>query len=380
MKIKKSIIFFVIVTVFLCAFVTPASAASSRVDWYSVPQGYFYDITSYSPQQSITTNSNTITFYMSFIGVSNYNATKSFVEDPGGSNNPWTSNANVQIDTMYGNYLTAKVVINFPKENTYRFTYTVDGVTMSIDFIYDTSMFIIQNSRFHKVDIQNGAYQVLGQPEWEGTSFMTTLYYNNWVMAVNNNTLHRVNQVTGEWEVLGQVGEWSNVTAMTSNKNKWGSRMLSDIFIIQDSNLYKVNKYDGSRQFLSNDWGGPSEMACIGSDLYIVCCDSLHKVNPDTGAWEVIGNVGNWSNTTSMASDGQNLFIVKNSTLYKVNPSNATSIALSSGWTGQTELICNSNILYMACNGTLYKIYKNTGYGLAISNRGDWVDTQAMTN
>ena len=64
---------------------------------------------------------------------------------------------------------------------------------------------------------------------------------------------------------------------------------------------------------------------------------------------------------------------------YKVNPSNGTTTVLSSGWSGQTKLLCNSNILYMVCNDTLYKINKNTGYWVAISTRGDWADTKAMS-
>jgi len=95
------------------------------------------------------------------------------------------------------------------------------------------------------------------------------------------------------------------------------------MWIVQNSHLHRVDPQSGNWLVLGGPvWGGSNSMTAIwhpGSEaLFIIQNGILHRVSPFDGTWSVLGE--DWGGRTVMTAVGDSLFIIQEATLHKVNP------------------------------------------------------------
>jgi len=184
-------------------------------------------------------------------------------------------------------------------------------------------LYAIQKNKLYKVNPNDGHWEELGPPDWEGTSAMTAL--GGWLYAIQKNKLYKVNPNDGHWEELGPP-DWEGTSVMTA---------LGDwLHIIQKNQHYKVNPNNGEWIPLPLNkpvWEGTSAMTGLGlwtplghwvidPWLYAIQNSQLYKVNRINGEWIALGSQM-WRNPPhAMTSIGRHLYIIDNGHLFKVSP------------------------------------------------------------
>lgn len=74
-------------------------------------------------------------------------------------------------------------------------------------------LYVIQNSRLHRVNPTDGSSVILGDAGWGVPTAIAAL--GNHLYVMENNRLHRVNPADGSWVVLGDA-DWGAPTAVTA--------------------------------------------------------------------------------------------------------------------------------------------------------------------
>jgi hypothetical protein len=133
---------------------------------------------------------------------------------------------------------------------------------------------------------RRSGYEVLGGPEWAGTTSMATLWYpTERVFAIQNNYIHEINPRTGSYRTVGDP-EWGGHTSITA--------LGTELFIIQNGFLHKVNPDNGTYVVLGDQvWSGPARITALrdtGEESFLVIQnDRLHRVRPSDGSWVPLG-------------------------------------------------------------------------------------------
>jgi hypothetical protein len=146
-------------------------------------------------------------------------------------------------------------------------------------------LYIIQDGRLWRMNdaANNGTYAMVNNTNWSGTSSMTSLGASLYV--IQNGTLYKVNPTNGSRVVLGTSGDWSGDTRMTIQT--WGGGLAAaKLYIVQGSTLHSVNPSTGAYTVIGSVgwWPATTTMFCdssgaFTSDLYIVDDARLYRVD-----------------------------------------------------------------------------------------------------
>ncbi len=183
--------------------------------------------------------------------------------------------------------------------------------------------------------------------------------------------IRRIDYISGGFHNV--ESNWANTQGM--------AHLNGYIYIVQSGNLHKVNPISGSYNLIgeSGIWNGTEAVASSSNGyIYIVQNSTLHKVDPNTGNYSILG-IPDWAGTEGMVAYNGYLYIVQNSTLHKVDENTGTySILGIPDWSG-TEAIASSGdgFIYLVQNGYLHKVSTTDGSYVILGDR-EWLNTYKM--
>jgi len=167
--------------------------------------------------------------------------------------------------------------------------------------------------------------------------------------------------------------DWSGATS--------AARLGTRIYVIQADHLHKVNPADGTYTVLGGPaWPGQTTMAVINSTIYITQDDGLWKItSTSTGAFARVGTA-DWTGATSMAAHGTSLYIIQADHLHKVNPADGTYTVLGGpAWPGGTTMASVGGNLYITQDALApVPTDLNTGAFTRVGT-ADWSGATSMT-
>jgi hypothetical protein len=201
--------------------------------------------------------------------------------------------------------------------------------------------FVVQNDTLYGV--YSGDSRRVVSTGWTGA---TSIAYRTNVHIVQNSRLYRVDPPSGARTQLGNA-EWGGPTEMTWN------HAINKLFIVQNDHLQRIDDPDfsdtGSYAVLGGAiWSGTTSMTSIADSLYIIRSGNLYRVNPTTGSRSIVGTAGDWSGATRMVAQQFTtqsapiyLYVIQNSRLHRVDPANGSYTVLGSPeWGGATSMGC----------------------------------------
>lgn len=153
------------------------------------------------------------------------------------------------------------------------------------------------------------------------------------------------------------------------------------LFSTYYSLLRKGSYVTGGYWNFSENWADVQGMASLNGSLYIVQAGNLHKLNPETGDYTILGTMGDWNGTDAVASSSNGfLYIVQNSRIHKVNPVTGAYVILGNPeWLATEAMVAYQGNLYVVQNSRLHRVNENTGEITLISGP-DWAGTKAIAS
>lgn len=199
--------------------------------------------------------------------------------------------------------------------------------------------YVLQNDTLY--DVESADSRVALSNGWSGA---TSMAYNVYIHIVQNSRLYRVGPFDGTRTQLGNP-EWGGATEMAWN------HATGKLYIVQNDHLQRIDDANasntGSYAVLGGAiWNGTTSMTSIADSLYIIRNGNLYKVDPTTGSRSVLGTAGDWSGATRMVAqqfygDPTYLYVIQNSRLHRVNPANGSYTVLGNPeWAGATSMTC----------------------------------------
>ena len=138
--------------------------------------------------------------------------------------------------------------------------------------------------------------------------------------------LYRIDPATGADEVVGPPKEWGNATQMVE--------CGGSIYIVTGKlggcngggGLYRIDLTSGEHVEVSGGWANTTQMLAHDGMIYLVCGKSnrdydnydmkecngdgdLYRIDPATGADEVVGPPKEWANVCHMLASGDSMYI-----------------------------------------------------------------------
>lgn len=131
----------------------------------------------------------------------------------------------------------------------------------------------------------------------------------------------------------------------------------SDLYVIQDKNIYKIDKNIGTYRVLSGDnWNGATSMTALDYTLYVIKNGDLYAVNTETGEAKTVGNQ-KWYGLTALTASDDDLYGVQNGTLYEIDTETGNREEIGTHkWYGPLSMTYHDGSLYIVHNGSLYKV------------------------
>lgn len=128
---------------------------------------------------------------------------------------------------------------------------------------------------FDKLELQ---FNVYPDGSWQGTNAMVAL--DGYLYIIQNSRLHRVNPSDGSWQLLGGLS-WPDTEGMTA--------LEGYLYIVQNNRLHKVNPSDGSWSLMTTAmWQGTEAMGAFSGNIYIVKNGGLFHINLNDGLLTVL--------------------------------------------------------------------------------------------
>lgn len=208
--------------------------------------------------------------------------------------------ANVQGMASLDNFLYIAQAGNLHKLNSVTGVWTLlgpQGVWQGTEAVASSTngyLYIVQNSRIHKVNPATGSYQVLGNPEWSGTQAMVA--YGGYLFVVQNQHLHKVDENTGNYAVISGP-DWGGTQAIASSADGY-------IYIIRNNYLHKLSTYDGSLTVLGGqNWANTAAkgMTFYNGFLYVIQGSQMYKVDKASGFRMALG-INNHSQSSHLTA------------------------------------------------------------------------------
>lgn len=223
------------------------------------------------------------------------------------------------------------------------------------------TLYVVQNRKLHIVDPNTGKWRVLGTRLWDRIARV-----DDHLVALFWGRLYRVERGTGEaswrstrewaprpiiglgnsaysvqldnrlWRIDPNTGDGDVVGNST-----WDTKMTtlgSELILMRQSRFCRVSPESGAIPFESAaEWAGTSAICCHNRELYIIQEGRLHRVNPMTGQYAVIGN--DWSGEAQMVSADHDLMIFQNSRLHIVEASGSYRVVGNAEWSGSISAV-----------------------------------------
>ena len=145
------------------------------------------------------------------------------------------------------------------------------GVTGVAGFVPDQgNMFAQAGDYLWKIDLYHVHHQ-LGEGGWSGTRAI--FYHRNFLYVIwSNGYLYQVNASNGTWKELS--GGWGNVKAIAAP-----ATIGQDIYIVEGSNLWRVNVQTGKGTYLKGGFDNTTAMTGVKGYLYIAANNGLYKLD-----------------------------------------------------------------------------------------------------
>ncbi|WP_316820857.1 hypothetical protein [Pedobacter gandavensis] len=153
------------------------------------------------------------------------------------------------------------------------------------------------------------------------------------------------------------------------------------LFSTYYSILRKASYVSGGYWNFSENWENVQGMASLNGFLYIVQAGNLHKLNPETGEYTILGTMGDWNGTDAVAGSSNGfLYIVQNSRIHKVDPITGAYVILGNPeWSATEAMVAYQGNLYVVQNSRLHRVSENTG-AITLISEPDWGGTKAIAS
>lgn len=187
------------------------------------------------------------------------------------------------------------------------------------------------------------------------------------VTAWHGQSLFHADPVTGRRRVLGPANKWGNAQSIAAHGDS--------VFAVQADRLHRVNPVTGKWDVLGNPvWTGETLMTTLGDHIYIIQDSTLHRVDPADGKWTIIGKPKVWKNNpTSITAHSGSIFIVEHNRLHRVDPNDGTFEVLGNpAWDGPTLMTSLDSSLFIIQNHSLHKVNPANGAWSHVGNSGAW--------
>lgn len=230
--------------------------------------------------------------------------------------------------------------------------YTWNGQAFKIRYTGE-SLYGVDNGRLYRIDPETGERKRIGTTVFNNVTSITSA--NLYIFIISDNSLWKVSPFTGAATKFNN-GLWDGYTDMTSDG--------SNLYIIQNNHLLKVDIFGKYKALGSAAWAGNVTMTFSKSDhsLYIIQNSRFHKVDKNTGSWQVRGPAA-WGGHAEMVSNKDGVFAIQNRSLHKVYTHSGRWKVIGPyyAWHGFFSMTSVSDDIYSLGNGRLYKVNLSTG-------------------
>lgn len=197
--------------------------------------------------------------------------------------------------------------------------------------------------------------------------------------------------------------------------------MQDALYGFEDGSLYRIDPYFGRFGFMSREWKPLQGASFVNGALYVIQNEVLHRVDPATGSYTVIGSkyysgtlpiwlaaMGNrlfgmygnsireintsdnsnrivgtirgWPRTQGFTASDKFLYVIQNNYIHEVNPETGSYRVLGGqDWSGGTIIKYYNGSLYVLQNATFHRVNPATGEWAVLGQIGDWSNAVSMT-
>ncbi|MDQ3231683.1 MAG: hypothetical protein M3Q07_07670 [Pseudobdellovibrionaceae bacterium] len=185
--------------------------------------------------------------------------------------------------------------------------------------------------------------------------------------------LNRIDPYFGRFGLLS--GGWKDLQAATF--------LNGSLYVMQNKYLHRVDPATGGYTIIGTQyWASPlpSWLAALGNRLFAMHGNSIREVNPNDGSNRIVGTVRGWPRTQGFTASDKFLYIIQNNHLHEVNPESGSYRVLGGpDWEGGTIIKYYNGSLYVIQNSTFHRVNPATGKWTVLGRIGDWRDTVSMT-
>ncbi|MDQ3231682.1 MAG: hypothetical protein M3Q07_07665 [Pseudobdellovibrionaceae bacterium] len=167
---------------------------------------------------------------------------------------------------------------------------------------------------------------------------------------------------------------WDKLQAATSHNGS--------IYAMQNRYLHRVDPATGAWTVLGpQHWVSTrSLLTGLHDHLYSIHNGQLYLINPADGARQAIGGSRDWLGASSMAASSPHLYVIQNNRLHEVNFHNgAWRVLGGADWQGPTLMNYAHGSLYIVQAGSLHRVNPANGAWALIGRAGDWNGAASMT-
>lgn len=167
---------------------------------------------------------------------------------------------------------------------------------------------------------------------------------------------------------------WDNLQGAVSQN--------ASVYAIQNRYLHRIDPSTGAWTLLGpQQWLSPRiPMGALNGRLYAMQNGQLFRIHPGDGSRQAIGGAGDWVGATSMTASLTHLYIIQNNRLHEVNPDTGGWRVLGGAdWNGPTLMQYVQGALYVVQAGTLHRVNPGNGAWAVLGRGGDWNGAASMT-
>jgi hypothetical protein len=167
---------------------------------------------------------------------------------------------------------------------------------------------------------------------------------------------------------------WDNLQGAVSHNGS--------IHAVQNKYLHRVDPATGAWTVLGPQQWISAKILVTGFNerLYAVQNGQLFRINAVNGSRQALGAAGTWTGATSMSASSSQLYIIQNNRLHEVNPDHGGWRVLGGAdWNGPTLMKYVQGWLYIVQAGTLHRVNPGNGAWAVLGRGGEWNGATSMT-
>ena len=156
---------------------------------------------------------------------------------------------------------------------------------------------------------------------------------------------------------IGNAAEWVGTIAIVIHQG-------SLFTVEQDGVLYRTDLSNGRWRAIGKpEFGGTDYLFSAANRLISLEGGSLYFINPETGAWQMLGGPGEWANTETGNSFGTNIYTIESDgTLYETNATTGRYRAFPGNYKGTLGILAAEGLLWtVEAGGNIWRVKTSDG-------------------